>query len=113
MGEAVAARERFEKYDGARGEAMAAKRLVDTIADVAGVTGEVLVPSEADIDGSGFGVRGFVNDCEETGRDLMDWVRGEICDRETKIGVFEAAGVEGRGDECGRVGHGKRIADAG
>jgi len=109
MGEAVAAGEGREQQNGAGGEAVSAKRLVNAVADVAGIAGEVLVPSEAEIDVAGFGAGGFIDDGEEAGRDLMDGVRGELGEGKTKGVVFEGAGIEGRGDEGRCVWHEERI----
>lgn len=69
------------------------------VADVAGVPSEVLIPAEAEIDVAGFRVCFLVDDQKEAGRNLVDGVGRVMREREAEIGVFERAGVEGRGDE--------------
>lgn len=111
--EAVAAGERHEQHNGASSEASSAEGRIHAITDVAGVADEVLVPSKAEIDVAGFGVRRFLDDGEEAGRDLMDGVRRETSERKAKAVVLERPGVEERGDERWRIRHGERIAEIG
>src|SRR5690348_11690734 len=56
MGEAVAAGERLQKIHCTCGDMAAPEGLVHSVADVAGVLSEVLVPAEAEIDVAGFSV---------------------------------------------------------
>ena len=74
----MATGEGLEEQDGPGCEASSAEGLVDAVADVTGVEGEVVVPSQAEVDGSRFEAGDCVDHAEEIGGHLVDRVRGEV-----------------------------------